>query len=57
MAGTSRKPRRKKTPRTRAMDDQFEGRLLNDPRFLRRIENARKGLRAGRGTRLEDVKF
>jgi hypothetical protein len=31
-------------------------RLENDPRFLRRIEKARKSLRAGRGVRLENVK-
>jgi len=31
-------------------------RLENDPRFLRRVENARKNLRAGRGVRLQDVK-
>jgi len=37
-------------------DDWFDYRLENDPRFLRRIESARKGLRAGRGIRLEDVK-
>ena len=37
-------------------DDWFEYRLENDPRFLRRIERARKSLRAGRGVRLEDVK-
>jgi hypothetical protein len=30
--------------------------LENDPRFLRRIEKARKSLRAGRGVRLENVK-
>lgn len=36
-------------------DDWFEYRLENDPRFLRRIEKARKSLRAGRGVRLEDV--
>jgi len=36
-------------------DDWFEYRLENDPRFLRRIERARKSLRAGRGVRLEDV--
>ena len=36
-------------------DDWFEYRLQNDPRFLQRIENARKSLRAGRGIRLEDV--
>jgi hypothetical protein len=33
----------------------FEYRLENDPRFLRRIEQARESLRAGRGVRLEDV--
>ena len=37
-------------------DDWFEYRLENDPRFLRRIEKARKSLRAGRGVRLENVK-
>ena len=37
-------------------DDWFDYRLENDPRFLRRIEQARNSLRAGRGTRLEDVK-
>lgn len=36
-------------------DDWFEYRLEHDPRFLRRIENARRNLRAGRGTRLEDL--
>jgi prevent-host-death family protein len=36
-------------------DDWFEYRLENDPRFLRRIEQARKNLRAGRGVRLEDL--
>lgn len=36
-------------------DDLDEYRLVNDPRFLRRIENARKDLRAGRGVRLEDL--
>ena len=35
-------------------DDWFEYRLENDPRFLRRIEQARSSLRAGRGVRLED---
>ena len=37
-------------------DDWFEYRLENDARFLRRIEKARKSLRAGHGVRLEDVK-
>ncbi|MDO9061495.1 MAG: type II toxin-antitoxin system Phd/YefM family antitoxin [Bradyrhizobium sp.] len=36
-------------------EDWFEYRLENDPRFLRRIEQARAGLQAGRGVRLEDV--
>jgi prevent-host-death family protein len=36
-------------------EDWFEYRLENDPRFLRRIEQARKSLQAGRGIRLEDV--
>ena len=36
-------------------DDWFDYKLENDPRFLQRIEQARKSLRAGRGTRLEDV--
>ncbi len=36
-------------------DDLFEYELVNDPRFLRRIENARKDLRAGRGVHLEDL--
>ena len=33
----------------------LEYRLENDPRFLRRIEQARSSLRAGRGLRLEDA--
>jgi prevent-host-death family protein len=36
-------------------EDWFEYRLQNDPRFLRRIEQARESLRAGRGVRLEDI--
>lgn len=36
-------------------DDWFDYKLENDPRFLERIEQARKSLRAGRGTRLEDL--
>jgi len=36
-------------------DDWFEYRLVNDPRFLRRIEAARQGFRDGRGIRPEDV--
>lgn len=36
-------------------DDWFDYRLEHDARFLRRIEQARNSLRAGRGVRLEDV--
>jgi prevent-host-death family protein len=36
-------------------DDWFEYRLENHPEFLRRIEAARQALRAGFGTRLEDI--
>ena len=36
-------------------DDWLDYRLGNDPRFLRRIEQARKSLREGRGVRIEDV--
>ena len=37
-------------------EDWFDYRLENDPRFLRRVEAARKSLRERRGVRLEDVK-
>ncbi|MEX0716279.1 MAG: type II toxin-antitoxin system Phd/YefM family antitoxin [Planctomycetaceae bacterium] len=36
-------------------DDWFDYRLENDPRFLERIERARRSLRSGQGVRLEDV--
>ena len=36
-------------------DDWFDYRLEHDPRFLRRIETARRSLRFGRGVRLEDA--
>ena len=36
-------------------DEWFEYRLENDPRFLKRIENARASLRAKGGIRLEDL--
>ena len=36
-------------------EDWFDYRLEHDPRFLRRIEESRSSLRAGRGTRLEDL--
>lgn len=38
-------------------DDWFEYRLERDPRFLRRIEAARKSLRAGRGVKFEDINW
>ena len=36
-------------------EDWFDYRLENDPRFLQRIESARRSLRSGRGVRLEDI--
>ena len=36
-------------------DDWFDYRLEDDPRFMQRIESARRDLRAGRGVRLEDI--
>ena len=36
-------------------DDWFDYRLENDPRFLARIESARRSLRQGRGVRIEDL--
>lgn len=36
-------------------EDWFDYRLEHDPRFLRRIEQARESLRSGRGVRLEDL--
>ena len=36
-------------------DDWFEYRLQNDPRFLRRVEAARRSLKAGHGVRIEDL--
>ncbi len=37
-------------------DEWFEYRLLNDPRFLKRIEKARNGIRKGKGIPLEELK-
>ena len=34
-------------------EDWFEYRLENDPRFVRRIQQAQNSLRSGRGVRLE----
>ena len=36
-------------------DDWFDYRLENDPRFLKRVEAARRSLRAGRGLSLEQI--
>ena len=36
-------------------DDWFDYRLEHDPRFLHRIETARRDLRAGRGVPLEEL--
>lgn len=36
-------------------DDWFDYCLENDPRFLKRIDAARRSIRAGRGVRLEDT--
>jgi prevent-host-death family protein len=36
-------------------EDWFEYRLQNDPLFLRRIEQARSSLLAGRGLKLENI--
>ena len=36
-------------------DDWFDYRLENDPRFLNRVADARRSLRAGKGTKLEDL--
>ncbi|MDP2984338.1 MAG: type II toxin-antitoxin system Phd/YefM family antitoxin [Candidatus Latescibacter sp.] len=36
-------------------DDWFEFQLENNPIFLERIASARKNMRAGKGTRLEEL--
>jgi prevent-host-death family protein len=36
-------------------EDWFDYRIEHDVRFLRRIEQARNSLRAGRGVKLEDI--
>ena len=36
-------------------DDWFDYRLENDPRFLNRIENAKKSLRSDEGIKLEEI--
>ena len=37
-------------------DEWFEYRLLRDPRFLKRIEKARRDIRAGKGVPLESLR-
>jgi prevent-host-death family protein len=37
-------------------DDWFDYRVENDPRFLARIDQARRSLHAGKGVRLEELK-
>jgi prevent-host-death family protein len=37
-------------------DEWFEYRLLNDPRFLNRVEKARKDILAGKGIPLEALR-
>jgi prevent-host-death family protein len=36
-------------------NDWFDYMIEHDPRFLRRVEEARKSLQEGRGVRLEDL--
>ena len=36
-------------------DDWFDYRVENDPRFLARIEQARRSVQAGKGIRLEEM--
>ena len=37
-------------------DEWFEYRLLNDPRFLKRIEKARKDIKLGKGISIEQLR-
>jgi prevent-host-death family protein len=36
-------------------EDWFDYRLENDPRFLERIQSARRNIKSGRGIRIEDI--
>ena len=36
-------------------DEWFDYRLEHDPRFLERIESARRNIKSGRGIRIEDI--
>jgi len=38
-------------------DDWFDYKLEHDPRFLGRIERARRSVRGGRGVRIEDLEM
>jgi antitoxin (DNA-binding transcriptional repressor) of toxin-antitoxin stability system len=38
-------------------DDWFKYKLENDPRFLKRIAQARKSFQAGKGIKLEDLQL
>ena len=57
MARPIRKSEMKEVPLSeiKSEDDWFEYRLEHDPRFLRRIEQARSSLSAGLGSELEDI--
>jgi prevent-host-death family protein len=37
-------------------EDWFDYRLEHDPRFLERIESARRNIKSGRGIPIEDIK-
>ena len=37
-------------------DEWFEYRLLNDPQFLKRVEKARREIRAGKGVPIEALR-
>ena len=36
-------------------DDWFDYRLENDPRFLKRIEQARQSVKSGKGIKIENI--
>lgn len=36
-------------------EDWFDYLLENDPRFMQRIESARRNLKSGKGTRIEEI--
>jgi hypothetical protein len=55
MARPVRKTGTKQVPLGEVKDDWLEYRLENDPRFLKRIANARGSIKAAKGVRLEDV--